>query len=138
MRSKTKLKLISLVFAAVLATASAVALADPARQAILDGYAAKAGTKPSPERGKAFFVATHSDGKPDTASCTSCHGQDPRSGGRTRAGKAIEPMAVSVMPGRFTDPAKVEKWFGRNCNTVLGRACTDAEKADFIAFMASQ
>lgn len=138
MRPSMKPKSISIVFAAALVTASAVALADPARQAILDGYAAKAGTKPSLERGKAFFLATHSGGQPETTSCTSCHGQDPRSAGRTRAGKAVEPLAVSVMPDRFTDPAKVEKWFGRNCNTVLGRACTDAEKADFIAFMASQ
>ena len=47
-------------------------------------------------------------------------------------------MAVSVTPDRFTDLAKVEKWFRRNCNTVLGRECTPAEKGDFIAFMTSQ
>jgi hypothetical protein len=38
-------------------------------------------------------------------------------------------------PARFSNPAKVEKWFKRNCTEVLGRACTPAEKADFIKFV---
>jgi len=50
-------------------------------------------------------------------------------------GKAIKPMAVAANPERFTDPAKVEKWFGRNCKEVIGRACTANEKADFIAYL---
>ncbi len=128
----------SIALAALAVTVSVAVAASPARQAILDGYAAQAGGQPSAARGKAFFFATHSGGKPDAASCTACHGQDPRKGGRTRAGKPIEPLAVSVAPSRFTDAAKVEKWFGRNCKTVLGRACTPAEKADFIAFMSGQ
>ena len=37
---------------------------------------------------------------------------------------------------RFTDPAKTEKWFRRNCTEVLGRECSAAEKADFIQFLA--
>lgn len=133
-----KLKSVSIALAALVVAATVAVAANPARQAILDGYAAKAGSQPSAARGKAFFFATHSGGKPDATSCTACHGQDPRKGGRTRAGKPIEPMAVSVTPSRFTDAAKVEKWFGRNCKTVLGRACTAVEKADFIAFMAGQ
>ncbi len=128
---------ISIVLAVILAMVSVAALANPARQAILDGYASKAGGSPSAERGKAFFLAVHSGGKPDTASCSACHTKDPRAGGRTRAGKPIDPMAVSATPSRFTDAAKVEKWFTRNCHTVLGRACTAAEKADFIAYMSS-
>ena len=55
-----------------------------------------------------------------------------------RAGKVLAPMAVSQTPDRFTDLAKVEKWFSRNCQTVYGRLCTAIEKGDFIAFMASQ
>ena len=133
-----KMKSMPIALAALAVAATVAIAASPARRAILDGYAAKAGAQPSAARGKAFFMATHSGGKPDTASCTSCHGKDPRKSGRTRAGKSIEPMAVSVTPSRFTDAAKVEKWFGRNCKTVLGRACTAAEKADFIAFMAGQ
>lgn len=133
-----KMKSVSIALAALAVAATVAIAANPARQAILDGYAAKAGAPPSAARGKAFFLGTHSGGKPDISSCTSCHTRDPHKTGRTRAGKSIEPMAVSVTPSRFTDPAKVEKWFGRNCKTVLGRACTAAEKADFIAFMAGQ
>ncbi len=47
-------------------------------------------------------------------------------------------MAVSLTPTRFSDLAKVEKWFSRNCQTVLGRLCTTVEKGDFIAYLASQ
>ena len=46
--------------------------------------------------GKALLLQVFTGGKPDTASCTSCHGRDPRAPGRTLTGKAIEPMAVSV------------------------------------------
>lgn len=92
----------------------------------------------SAERGAAFFHATHRGGKPDTPSCTTCHGTSPRAMGKTRAGKPIDPMAVSANPARFTDPKEVAKWFTRNCRSVLGRECTAAEKGDFITFMASQ
>jgi hypothetical protein len=49
----------------------------------------------------------------------------------------IEAMAISVNPQRFSDEAKVEKWFGRNCKDVLERACTAQEKGDFIAYLLS-
>ena len=52
--------------------------------------------------------------------------------------KDIEPMAASANPKRFTDQAKTEKWFGRNCNNVLGRECMPTEKGDFITFMLAQ
>ena len=38
---------------------------------------------------------------------------------------------------RFTDAAKSEKWFRRNCNDVIGRECTAAEKADVLAWLLS-
>jgi hypothetical protein len=47
-------------------------------------------------------------------------------------------MAVSVSPLRYTNTAKVEKWFKRNCNEVLGRECTAQEKGDWLAYMTSQ
>lgn len=126
-----------LPFAATAAlAATAAAFAGP-RDDILAGYAAEAGGPNDPARGKALFAGTHSGGKPDTPSCTSCHTADPRGGGRTRAGKPIEPMAVSANPDRFTDPAKVEKWFRRNCNSVLGRECSAREKGDVIAWLSS-
>lgn len=89
----------------------------------------------SASRGEAFHHAKPAGGKPDTPSCTSCHGPDPRQAGQSRTGKAIEPMAASASPGRYADPAKVEKWFKRNCDEVLGRACTPQEKGDWLTYM---
>jgi hypothetical protein len=89
-------------------------------------------------RGKALHTQQFSGGKADTPSCTTCHGADPRAPGRSQTGKLIEPMAVSVSPSRYTNPAKVEKWFKRNCTEVLGRDCTAQEKADWLAYMSSQ
>jgi mono/diheme cytochrome c family protein len=89
-------------------------------------------------RGQSLHRARHAGGKPDTPACTACHGEDARAAGRTRTGKAIEPMAASATPARYTDPAKVEKWFKRNCNEVLGRECTPREKGDWLAYMMNQ
>lgn len=89
----------------------------------------------SADRGARFFKAErmHSDGK--TVSCSTCHTADPRNQGKTRANKVIEAMAPSLNPQRFTDAAKVEKWFGRNCKDVLERACTAQEKGDYIQYL---
>ena len=137
---KHALKMIGLSVAAAVAAASPPAVAkDVARQAILQQLQAQAGGEAfSAARGKALFLSKHTGGKPDINSCTVCHMDDPRKPGRTRTGKTIEPMAVSANPQRFTDPRKVEKWFRRNCRTVLGRECTAREKGDFITFMMSQ
>lgn len=118
-------------------------LADPARDAIVATFATEAKADPSfagfsAERGKAFFEAKHTGGKPDTPSCTSCHSQDPTLPGETRAGKRIEPMAVSKNPSRFTKTDEVAKWFGRNCNSVLGRECTALEKGDVITYLSGK
>ena len=92
----------------------------------------------SAERGKTLHSQSFTGGKPDTPACTSCHGKDPRSTGRAPSGKTIEAMATSATPVRYTDPAKVEKWFKRNCTEVLGRVCTPQEKGDWMTFMLSQ
>ncbi|HEX6734344.1 MAG TPA: DUF1924 domain-containing protein [Azonexus sp.] len=92
----------------------------------------------SAERGRTLHTHSFILGKPDTPACTACHGQDPRGAGKTPAGKAIEPVALSATPGRYADPAKVEKWFRRNCNEVLGRECTPREKGDWLTFMRGQ
>ena len=91
----------------------------------------------SADRGANFFKTErlHSDGK--KVSCSTCHTADPRNQGKTRANKVIEPMAPSVNPQRFTDAAKVEKWFGRNCKDVLERSCTAQEKGDYIQYLLS-
>jgi hypothetical protein len=111
---------------------------------IMGGYAEQAKTLVqgfagfSADRGRTLFSATHATGKPETPSCTSCHTTSPMKTGRTRAGKEISPMAISSTPDRYADAKKVEKWFRRNCKSVLGRTCTPLEKGDFLTFMMSQ
>ncbi len=91
--------------------------------------------KSSASRGESFFRNERSSAKGGKQSCASCHTSDPRQVGATRAHKAIEALAPAANAARFTDPAKVEKWFGRNCEDVLERACSAAEKADFIHWL---
>jgi hypothetical protein len=86
----------------------------------------------SASRGEAFFNAKHGN----EWSCASCHGSPPTGPGKhAKTGKAIAPLAPAVNAERFTEAAIVEKWFRRNCNDVLGRACTASEKADVMAFV---
>ncbi len=92
----------------------------------------------SAARGEKLHFTKFGTGKAETPACTSCHADRPRSAGRTPAGKPIEALAVSVTPARYSDPAKVEKWFKRNCNDVLGRECTPLEKGDWLAYMITQ
>ena len=92
----------------------------------------------SADRGRALFLSSPATGKPATPSCTSCHSTSPLNVGETRAGKEIAPMALSKSPERYADLEKVEKWFRRNCNSVLGRACTPVEQGDYLTFMLSQ
>ncbi len=117
---------------------SASAQAGP-REDLLAGYRAAAQSSGfSAQRGEALHTRSFAAGKADTPACTSCHGKDPHAPGQTLAGKRIEPVAVSAAAQRYTDPAKVEKWFKRNCNEVLGRECTPQEKGDWLAFMMGQ
>ena len=114
------------------------------RDDILNQYAAAAkAASPafsgfSAKRGETLHLSKFTSGTPDTPSCTTCHGDSPRSAGRTPAGKNIDPVAVSVSPARYTDPAKVEKWFRRNCTEVLGRECTPLEKGDWLTYVIGQ
>lgn len=118
--------------------ASGASIAGP-REDLLAQYAAAAKTAGfSAARGQTLHTQNFAGGKPDTPACTTCHGKDPRSAGRTPNGKTIEAAAVSATPTRYTDPAKVEKWFKRNCNEVLGRECTPQEKGDWLSYMISQ
>jgi mono/diheme cytochrome c family protein len=69
-------------------------------------------------------------------SCASCHGRDPSQPGKhQKTGKPIEPMTVHANPERFTDAAKTEKWFLRNCRWTLGRECSAQEKGDVITWL---
>ncbi len=120
------------------------AQANPSRDAILADLQDQARAESpafrdfSSKRGAKLFARSHIGGKPETPSCTSCHGATPFLSGQTRAGKVIDPMAVSKSPNRYSDPKKVAKWFFRNCRSVLGRECTAQEKGDYLAFMISQ
>ncbi|OYU98985.1 MAG: cytochrome C, partial [Burkholderiales bacterium PBB5] len=83
-------------------------------------------------RGQALFTSTHGR----EWSCSSCHGATPTQLGKhASTGKGIGALAPAFNAERFTDPAKVEKWFRRNCNDVLGRECSAGEKADVLAWL---
>lgn len=86
----------------------------------------------SAEQGQRFYATTH--GK--EWSCATCHGRTPSAiGQHTATGKTITPLAPAANVERFTRPDKVEKWFKRNCNEVLGRPCTAQEKGDLLAYL---
>lgn len=106
-------------------------------KALIDAYSTQAGAAASAENGRALFLSTHDGGKVETPSCTTCHTADPRKNGQARTGKTIDPLAPSANPDRFTDTGFVEKWFGRNCNSVLGRDCSAQEKADILSWLSS-
>lgn len=107
---------------------------------LLSGYRAEgarqvAGFQPSAQRG-AEFHARKFGVSAKLASCASCHTDDPAQAGRhVVTDKAIKPLAPAANAERFSDPAKVEKWFRRNCTEVVGRECSAAEKADYIAYV---
>lgn len=135
------MKLSQIVLGVVLAAGLVATASAGPRETLLNEYATAARSADpnfvafSAARGEALHRTRHNGGKPDTPACTSCHGDNPRAGGQTRTGKAIDPIAVSITPARYTDAAKVEKWFRRNCNEVLGRECTPREKGDWITYM---
>ena len=104
----------------------------PAEQ--LNALSAQAGRSPSPTQGQQFFNAKHGR----EWSCASCHNGVPTNDGKhASTGKVITPLAPAFNPERFTDSVKSEKWFRRNCNDVLARECTAAEKADVLAWLIS-
>ena len=92
----------------------------------------------SASRGEQFYHAkrAHSGGK--QMSCAACHTDNPKNAGNhAKTRKEILPLAPAINKERFTDSAKVEKWFKRNCQDVLERSCTAQEKGDFIAYLVS-
>lgn len=104
--------------------------ANPAQ--LLANYSAQAGTSPNIERGRQFFTTQHGH----EWSCASCHGATPTQAGKhASTGKPIGAFAPAFNAERFTDAAKVEKWFRRNCNDVVGRECTMTEKADVLGWL---
>ena len=126
---------------AILALAAAAVPAHAATPAeLLQGYDKEARASDprfagfSAERGRQFFGARHGA----EWSCTSCHTANPaRPGKHAKTAKAILPLAPAANAERFTDAAAAEKWFRRNCNDVLSRACTALEKGDVLQYLIS-
>ncbi len=114
---------------------SLVAQANP----IQDGY--RAAAKQENPAFKDFSAAAGQKlygTKTGELSCSSCHTESPKAVGKhAKTGKEIQPLAPAANAKRFTDAANVEKWFKRNCNDVLGRACSAQEKGDFMAYVLS-
>jgi hypothetical protein len=123
--------------AVALSAAAASAVTPDQLQADYEAIARKESanfTGVSAMRGSEFFRSTHGN----DWSCATCHTPKPVVLGRhARTGSVLQPLAPIANAERFTDPAKVEKWFRRNCGDVLGRACTAQEKGDVIAFLRS-
>lgn len=88
----------------------------------------------SAQRGETFFKARHGG----EWSCSTCHTDSPAAAGQhTVTRKPIRPLAPAANAERFTNQDKVDKWFKRNCNDVLKRACTAQEKGDVLAYLMS-
>lgn len=122
----------------LIAGASAVHAETPASlAAVYSAEAARAapGFVPSAERGQAFFKRKW-DASQNMPSCSSCHSEQPGAEGlHVVTSKRIAPLSPAANPERFASTKKVEKWFRRNCQEVVGRECSAAEKADFIQFV---
>jgi hypothetical protein len=127
----------TLAYLLALTTVSAPALAETPND-FLAAFAQEAKqqnpafVRPSPERGQRFFTELHGQ----EWSCASCHTRNPAAAGKHAVtNKLINPLAPSANAARFTRAAKVEKWFKRNCNDVLDRACSAQEKSDVLAYL---
>lgn len=98
----------------------------------LTRWSTEAGAPGNATRGQSFFNSKHGG----EWSCASCHGTPPTTEGKhANTGKTIAPLAPAFNPKAFTDTAKVDKWFRRNCKDVLARECSAAEKADVLAYL---
>lgn len=101
----------------------------------LTRFEKEAGAAASAERGARFFTSKQGG----EWSCSSCHTERPTQAGRhAKTDKPIAALAPTANAERFTDAAKVDKWFRRNCNDTLNRLCSAQEKADVMAWLLAQ
>lgn len=120
------------LFTALLPLPALAADSSAAQQ--LQRYSAAAGAPADAERGRQFFISRHGG----EWACATCHGSPPTGAGRhASTGKRIDPLAPAFNPQAFSDSARSDKWFRRNCKDVLQRECTAAEKADVLSFLMS-
>jgi hypothetical protein len=109
-----------------------VRAADTSATQQLERWSAQAGAPGNAERGQQLFTQRHGG----EWSCSSCHHSPPtRTGQHASTGKPIAPLAPAFNREAFTDSAKVDKWFRRNCKDVLSRECSPGEKADVLAYL---
>jgi len=108
MTRKSRLTLMAVATAALAVTAPLGVNADPAHDAVLKLFGSPSSF--SAARGKAFFLGTHTGGKPQTPSCTTCHTKNPRASGRTRVGKVIHncPNCYRFLYSVQAEPQEVE------------------------------
>ena len=135
-KSAYRIDAVARAWAAVLclALSGAAVAADTSAAEQLQRWTAEAKAPGSADKGKAFFSAKHGG----EWSCASCHNAPPTTEGKhATTGKPIAPLAPGFNPKAFTDTAKVDKWFRRNCKDVLSRECTAPEKADVMAYLLS-
>jgi Domain of unknown function (DUF1924) len=132
--------LVRTTLTALAAVAASLLLAMPAEadttpDALLQRWTVAAGAPASAERGRVFFTSRHGG----EWSCASCHNAPPTTEGKhATTSKPIAPMAPAFNAKAFTDEAKVDKWFRRNCKDVVSRECSAAEKADVLAYLVAQ
>lgn len=90
--------------------------------------------------GEAMWTREAKDAKTgEMRSCSTCHTRDLKKPGKhASTGKIIDAMAPSANRERLGDPAKIEKWFARNCKWTYGRECSAQEKTDFLAYISSR
>ena len=128
----TSLRTLTLAALCALAATSISHAADTTAAQQLAHWSAQAGSPGNADKGKLFFTTRHGG----EWSCASCHGTPPTAQGKhASTGKSIAALAPAFNPKAFTDTAKVDKWFRRNCNDVLSRECTAVEKADVLAWL---
>lgn len=126
--------LLAITAITVVATTTATTATAATPQELLASYVQAAGLRADASAGQAFFTAKHGR----DWSCATCHTATPATGGKhATTSKLIAPLAPSSEATRFTDAAKTEKWFRRNCNDVVGRECTASEKANVLAWLIS-
>jgi hypothetical protein len=133
--------LVRTMLTALAAAAASLLLVMPAEagdttpDAQLQRWTVAAGAPASAERGRVFFTSKHGG----EWSCSSCHNAPPTTEGKhASTSKPIAPMAPAFNAKAFTDEAKVDKWFRRNCKDVVSRECSAAEKADVLAYLIAQ
>ncbi|MDO9480931.1 MAG: DUF1924 domain-containing protein [Hydrogenophaga sp.] len=114
------------------ALSGAAVAADTSATEQLQRWTVEAKAPGNADKGKVFFNAKHGG----EWSCASCHNAPPTTEGKhANTGKAIAPLPPAFNAKAFTEVAKLDKWFRRNCKDVLSRECTAAEKADVMAYL---